>query len=73
MKNGLFRSTSIHTLDSRSTRTSTPDTVMTRINYKGSIIAMPVRPLKLLQFHLMELEMKLKDYVPEGELCISIH
>ena len=69
MKNGLFPTCSIHTLDSRSTRTSNADTsVMTRINYKGSIVAMPVSPLKLLQFHVMELEVKLKDYVPEGEL-----
>lgn len=68
MKNGLFPTCSIHTLDSRSTRTSIPESVMTRINYRGSIVAMPVSPLKLLQFHVMELEVKLKDYVPEGEL-----
>jgi hypothetical protein len=41
---------------------------MTKINYGGSIVAVPVSPLKLLQFHVMELENKLKDYVPEGEL-----
>lgn len=42
---------------------------MTKINYQGSIVAMPVSPLKLLQFHVMELENKLKDFVPDGEYC----
>lgn len=67
MKNGISRTTSFHTLNSRSTRISTPETAMTKINYQGSIVAMPVSPLKLLQFHIMELETKLKDYIPEGE------
>jgi hypothetical protein len=67
MKNGLRRTNSIHTLDSRSTRISTANTVMTKINYEGNILPMPVSPLKLLQFHIMELEVKLRDYVPEGE------
>lgn len=67
MKYGPSRTNSFHTLNSRSTRISTPDTAMTKINYKGSIVAMPVSPLKLLEFHVMELENKLKDFVPDGK------
>lgn len=67
MKNEGSQTGSFHTMISRSTRISTADTVMTKINYEGNIVAVPVSPLKLLQFHMMELETKLKDYIPEGE------
>jgi hypothetical protein len=64
MKNGIFRVDSIHTLDSR---TSTTDTLMTKINYNGNLVPLQLSSHKLLQFLIMELKTKLKDYVPEGE------
>lgn len=46
---------------------STADSVVTKINYNGSMVPSPVKPIKLLQFLMMELKMKLKDYVSEGD------
>ena len=71
MKNGFSRTSSFRSLNSHLTRISTADTAITKINYQGSVVGVPISPLKLLQFHVMELETKLKDYVPEGGTFIN--
>jgi hypothetical protein len=51
---------------------SLPESVMTKINYNGSVMPSPVSPIKLLQFLIMELKTKLKDYVAEGEIIVTL-
>lgn len=71
--NGLYETESFCTLDSfNNTCTSLADSVTTKINYNGSIMSSPVVPIKLLQFLIMELKTKLRDYVPEGEIIVTV-
>ncbi|CAG9800551.1 unnamed protein product [Chironomus riparius] len=69
--NGLYQTESLCTLDSyNNTVMSLPESVMTKINYNGSVMPSPVSPIKLLQFLIMELKTKLKDYVAEDDVQI---
>lgn len=67
MTPSVFRTSSLYTVDSHDTCMSVADTVMTKINYNGSIVSSPLSPIKLLEFLFMELRSKLKDYVSEGK------
>lgn len=46
---------------------SETDSVMTTINYKGSSMRINCRPLQLIEFLIIDLKTKLKEFVPEGE------
>lgn len=46
---------------------SDTDSVMTKINYNGSLMKINCNPLKLIQYLLNELKSKLKGLVPDGE------
>ncbi|XP_070492802.1 uncharacterized protein [Chironomus tepperi] len=69
--NGLYQTESLCTLNSyNNTVMSMAESVMTKINYNGSVMPSPVSPIKLLQFLIMELKTKLKDYVAEDDVQI---
>lgn len=71
--NGLCHTDSLYTQDSfNNTCPSLSESVITKINYNGCIMSSPVSPIKLLQFLVIELKTKLKDYVPEGEIIASL-
>jgi hypothetical protein len=48
---------------------SETDSVTSKINYKGSSMRINCSPLKLIQFLVMDLKTKLKDFVPEGKIA----
>lgn len=49
------------------TLSSETDSVMTQINYNGSSMKINCNPLKLIQFLVIDLKAKLKDFVPDGK------